>query len=356
MVFVARRLVTLVLGLALTLAVVACGSEDSTAAQYAQVTVTANTGSTPELGPQGVPTTPEGLSGVTSAQVSVTRDGAQLYFDENGNESEFGSEWMDLVGAEPVATLNLVHGYYVFTVEALGGGSTIADGRLEHTVSDDSHVRVPLVSILGDATFSDPVQVVPNQIYDLFLHVSPPGHPDYRVPTSNYNAGYWADGMGSMLSSSDLGVRMLANCEETTVHGDIYRLDEYTNPLRIERFIPLSESCPTAGGTVGVDILPPFVAIDPPASTEIVVGQAVVLTGDVNDAQTGIYQVTVYDGAVEFGGAIITESGQPDEYDTWEMTFTPDTARDYNLTVIAADGAGNETMRTITLTAVADDG
>ena len=331
----------------------ACNEEsDLYTAPEGTVAVTVGSNFNADLDTQGVPYDPEtGASGVENATLRVftgeklTPDSAtsepretELFFDAEGNLVEEGDAAPQILTASnPTATLFLPPGEYSFFVLA-----DLAVGVVDATVTDGETFLVPLISFLGDIKLSAPEEVVPNEVFDVFLEVTAANRPDLRVPASDYSVFYEVEsesGEVEVLGESDLGIRLAAECEEIRVVAfvdtAIVSLDN-DSPERVATTIPLSTTC--AGTTVGVDLVPPFVSITSPEADAPFSG-AFTLTGEVNDMQTGVDRVEVYDGPVLLGEADLDTSVTPN---TWSFDVDPDALRDYRLIVLAYDNATNE--------------
>lgn len=351
----------LVLLLALSVVLAACNSDGQSAERASRVLVGTSVGGQPGLSTQGVPTDDAGLSGVTTAVLTVFRGAEQVYFDAAGTEVEAASGVpIVLTAAESTKTLTLVHGSYSFLVVGSDdGGNDLADGVLEnYSVAGEVEVFVPLVSRIGSAVLSAPVVVVPNQIFDVYLTVRPPDRTDLRVPTSDFDAYYGHPGT-SQYASSDLGIRLAALCEPIELKADIYRPGGSELVLSTETVhIGVDFTCPTSGGTIGVDLLPPFVSMESPAGGASLPADWnlwVNLSGEVSDLESGVASVVIYEGVRFVGTAVVTPGPDELSMSTWELTevFYIDEVRPYDLTVIATDVAGNERRATFTINGVA---
>lgn len=332
------------------LGAVACTESPSSNRATARVLVSTSVGAA-AVTPSGVPTDGDGQTGVAAAELTIYRGGAQIYLDGAGVE-------VDAADAEPIlltptansVELILFHGTYDFLVAARDDQeptpNDLADGSvLGVVVHDDVNVRVPLVSLIGSAVFGAPVTVLPNQVFDVFLTVRPPNRTDLRVPTGDFTATY--DVIGSTpIGSSELGIRMTATCGTITITADVTRSGEAIPSTQANTVIGVDFLCPTSTIPVSIDLIPPFVSISSPLNgSTATIDTPVELSGPTNDDQTGVASVEIYDGVALLGTATI-EEGVPQP---WTFTFTPNTARTYNLTAIATDNAGNQSGTTVQL-------
>lgn len=346
------------------LALAACNSGDRADARFASVMIGTDMGHLAHAGDGlstlGVPTDPDtGQAGVTVAELTVFRGGNQVYFDGSGNEVPIEGESTPvlLTSAASTTVLNLLFGTYSFYVDARDDVSnSLANGSvLDVAVNASTNVTVPLVSIISTAALTGPVAVVPNEIFDVFLTVSPPGRSDLMVPTTDYSAVFSYTG-GLMQGWSDLGIRIAAECEEVVIDVNVYPEDDYTEIAATAPAltVPVSYTCPAGAGTIGVDMLPPFVEFTEPLDGAVFSNDDwVTLAGNVNDSQSGVERVDVYDGPVLIGGTTDIQPPEGDNpYSTWSLSnwWWPQDVRTYSLTVVATDNAGNESQRTITVT------
>ena len=335
----------------------ACNDDsDLYTAPEGTVAVTVGSNFKADLSTQGVPYDPEtGASVVENATLRVftgniiedgtnfDREGdgvfageeSELFFDDQGNPVNEGDATSQILSAnDPEVTLFLPPGVYSFVADA----RPLALGVISETVTDGKSYVVPLTSFIGRAELSAPEEVVPNEVFDVFLTVSPPERPDLRVPATDYGVSFNVDET-SIIGESNLSVRLAAECEAITVEARIFdKLADAGNrgDARTSIRIPLSTTC--AGTTVGVDLVPPFVSITSPEADAPFSG-AFTLTGEVNDMQTGVDRVEVYDGPVLLGEAELDTSVMPN---TWSFDVDPEGLRDYRLIVLAYDNATNE--------------
>lgn len=344
----------LFIGLLVVLALAACDSGRSAAPRSAAVTVGVDIGAAAraqELAPQGAPVDPvSGATGVTEAELKVYRGMDRVYFDADGNEvpDESGSVPVVLTAAAAQVTLHLLFGTYAFEVEARDAeGNVLAKGSLaDVNVDGPLDILVPLVSEIGSASLAGPVAVLPNQVFDVFLAVHPPGRADLIVPTTDFDASYQVTG-GSDGGHSDLGIRVVAECADVVVDASVFAPGGVDVLADAQLVVGIDYHCPPV--TVGVDLVPPYVdVLAPTPPVTLPVGSVLELSGVVKDAQSGVQRVEVYEGVVLLGEAVVTPDSDDDLYDEWSFAGTTlDVARTYELTIVATDGAGNQSQATL---------
>ncbi len=334
------------------LVLAACNETDLYTAPEGSVVVTVGSSfsADADLNAQGVPYDPEtGASGVESATLRVfegdlSEDNfglddlgdleGELFFNTEGNlVEEDDAATQTLTVSDPAVTLILPEGTYSFIASA----EPLALGLLSTAVADGNSYTIALKSFIGEVALSVPEEVVPNEIFDVFIEVSPPGRPDLRVPAPDYLVKFEASSV-SPLGESNLGVRFAAECEEVTVVADVFNTLPISGGFEqtVTQTIPLSTTC--EGTSVGVDLVPPFLSITSPGEDEPFSG-AFTLTGEVNDMQSGVDRVEVYDGPILLGEAELDTSVRPN---TWSFEIDPEALRDYRLIVLAYDNASNE--------------
>lgn len=352
--------IAIVLGALLTLA--ACDTSNNQARSTARVVVGSALGTVnpaESISTLGAPTDPSnGQTGVTEAELTVFRSGNQAFFDADGNEvAEGDSTPILLTSAASSRALTLYHGTYDFVVVARDDrapANELADGSVtDLVVDDDVTVTIPLLSFVGSAELSAPIMVLPNQYFDVFLSVQPPGRTDLRVPTGDYTASYSYTGATSTQGASNLGIRLLAVCDEIDIEAQVTRIGQAIPPTVVaNRTIPVDFACPPVDGTVGIDLIPPYVNVTSHVDGATVPQQAyLTLTGEVNDAQSGVQSVEIYDGVVLADANVTitpaTEPGQPSTWvSTWVYTYDE---RTYDLIIVATDNAGNQSQTTLQL-------
>ena len=353
-------------GVPLLLLLAACGEDAAPtirSGDTAEVRVASNlgadtAGTAEALSVQGVPVDPEtGESGVAKAVLEVydTPTGEQLFFRGGQIVSEAEGEAVTFTPEEGGVALALPPGNYSFFLSAFDDrepANELAFGLSENVEVGDAPVQVSIFlgSFLGDVTLRVPESVQPNAIFDAFLEVSPPGRPDLRVPEGDYAVVYEASEPSQILSESQLGARVAAGCDDVRIVARTRRV----GPRAKARFetnatVPVSGEACGDGSGVGADLIPPFVAITSP-SEGANVDADFTLVGDVNDQQSGVDRVEVYEGTVLLGEADI---------DTDEMRWSFDVSLEkgaYTLTAVAFDNAGNTSREEVRVTVEEGDG
>ena len=302
-------------------------------------------GASTSISAQGVPVDPEtGESGVARAvlEVSSLPTGEQLFFKDGQVVSEAEGEAVSFTPEEGGVSLALPPGTYSFFLTAFDDrepANELAFGLVENAeVGDaDAQISIDLVSFLGEVTFRVPESVQPNAVFDAFLDVSPPGRPDLRVPEGDYTVTYEALPPSQILSESQLGARVAAACDDVEIVAQYKRRGPRagggTNELRTT--VPVrGDGCGGAGADVGADLVPPFIAITSP-NEGADVNADFTLSGDVNDQQSGVEKVEVYEGTVLLGEADIDANEM-----RWSFGVSLEKG-DYLLTAVAFDKAGN---------------
>ena len=361
-----KRLTYGLLGSLLLLTLLAaCGDTETTVtAPEGTVAVNLSLGSSAnseQLETLGVPYNPDtGESGVETAELRVFRGDVsasndalddvpnEVFFDVDGNVvSEGDAVPQTLLKDDAAATLFLPPGQYTFVADA----SELAIGVLAQEVEDGGDYIIPMQSFIEIAELSGPEEIVPNEIFDLFLTASPKNRPDLIAPASDYEVEYVIDGDATILGESSLGVRLAANCSDIKVIATLM----FTLPFgesalaSAEYTIPANTAC--EGISAGVDLHPPFVTVTSPGEDESFSG-AFTLAGEVNDMQTGVAKVEVYDGPVLLGEATLDTSITPN---TWSLDISPDMTRNYRLIVLAYDNAGNESRTEVVVNEPSSD-
>ena len=319
----------------------------------------ADTAGTAEaLSVQGVPVNLEtGESGVAEVVLEVydTPTGEQLFFKDGQIVSEAEGEAVTFTPEEGSVALALPPGTYSFLLSAFDDrepANELAFGLSEVEVGDaDVQVSITLSSFLGEVSFRVPESAQPNAVFDAFLEVSAPGRPDLRVPEGDYLVGYAVSPSSQVLSESKLGARVAAACEDVEITAR-YRSNgpRSAGGLReTSTTVPVrGEACGDGSG-VGADLIPPFVAITSPGEGANVDAEFT-LVGDVNDQQSGVGSVEVYEGTVLLGEADI-------DADEMRWSFDVSLAKGaYTLTAVAFDNAGNTSREEVRVTVEEGDG
>lgn len=295
-----------------------------------------------ELTPLGAPYDPvAGTSGVTEAILRVYRAGTEVFFDATGNEVPTGGVTLDLAGG--ALTLNLPHGTYTFEVAAGDGTNALADGALTDVVIGEAvSLLVPLASFVETVTLSMPETVVPNQVIDVRLGVHPPGRGDLLVPTADFTVEYSTTAVTH--AGSSIGVRLTVECEPIDVTALVSDL-RGNQTVEAQAHLAAADVCSSYAGGVGVDLIPPHLTVDDLPSV-IMPGSTLTLTGTVNDGQTGVHSVTVFDGPVPLGNAVVDTADAPNP---WSFQWVVGSSeRSLNLIVVATDVAGSESRVSVT--------
>ena len=330
----------------------ACGDTDTTAnAPEGTVAVNLSLGvpnSLEQIRTLGVPYNPDtGESGVQDAELRVFRGdvsasndalddlSGEVFFDGDGNiVAEAEGVERQLSKGDAAATLFLPAGQYTFVADA----SELAIGVLAQEVEDGAEYLIPMQSFIEFAKLTGPGEIVANEIFDLFLEASPKDRPDLRVPASDYEVEYVVEGDATIVGQSSLGVRLAANCNDIKVIATLmFELPfDFSSLASAEYTIPANTAC--EGVSAAVDLHPPFVTVSVPEEGAAFEGPFFII-GEVNDMQSGVARVEVYDGPILLGEAELDTSTTPAQ---WGLEIDPDTLRDYTLTVLAYDNAGNE--------------
>ena len=209
----------------------------------------------------------------------------------------------------------------------------MAQGQVTQQIGQDSRVSIPLTSLIGSARFEVPKSVKGNQVFDAFLKVAPPGRPDLEIPLGDYTASYEVKEPSVQLEgASNVGVRVAAACDVVEVTATVD--NDLSDAVSASANVPVNdEACEGTGTDVGTDLVPPFVDITTPQA-DATVNKSFTLQGDVNDQQSGVDRVEVYEGTVRLGNADI---------DTDAMTWSFDVSLEdgsYKLIAVAFDEAG----------------
>ena len=336
----------------LLLLLAACGSDagpgnpDYSNQEGAEVSIFANLGRSSQVASQGVPTNPEtGETGVARAELEVYSGATRLFFKDGRIVDEAQGEAVVLTPDDSDVTLALPEGTYRFALTAFDereSANVLAKGEVEQQVGENSRVSIPLTSLIGSARFRVPESVKANEVFDAFLEVSPPNRPDLRVPLGDFTTSYEVGAPSVQLEgSSNLGVRVAAACEvvavSATVDNDLSETVSASAEIRVD-----DEACDDQTD-VGTDLVPPFIDITTPEA-DSTVNTAFTLQGDVNDQQSGVDKVEVYEGTVKLGEAELDGDAV-----TWSFDASLDNGK-YTLVAVAFDRAGNTSRAEVEVT------
>ena len=333
----------------------ACGG--NTAPNYTQegveVSIFASLGRSPSadeqaISSQGIPVDPTtGETGVDTAELEVYSGETRLFFREGRVVDKAEGERVTLTPDDSEVSLFLPEGSYRFALAAFDDqDNVLARGQVEQQVGADSRVSIPLTSLLGSASFRVPESATANEVFDAFLEVSPPNRPDLRVPLGDFTVSYEvAEPSVALEGSSNLGVRVAAACDVVEVTAKVD--NELSDEVSASASVPVNdEACEDAGGgnetSVGTDLVPPFVSIKSPEANSTL-SKDFTLQGDVNDQQSGVDKVEVYEGTVKLGEADI---------DAESMMWSFDASLEegsYTLIAVAFDQAGNTSRKEVSV-------
>ena len=242
-------------------------------------------------------------------------------------------------------SLFLPQGNYRFALSAFDDQTNVlARGQVEQQVGADSRVSIPLTSLIGSASFRVPESVTANEVFDAFLEVSPPNRPDLRVPLGDFTVSYEvAEPSVQLEGASNVGVRVAAACDVVEVTATVD--NELSEEVSASASIPVNdEACDEANETpVGTDLIPPFVSIKAPEA-DATLNTSFTLQGDVNDQQSGVDRVEVYEGTLKLGDATLNSDAM-----TWSFDASLEEGS-YTLIAVAFDQAGNSSRAEVKVT------
>ena len=299
-----------------------------------------STGEQASLSSQGVPVDPTtGKTGVDTAELEVYSGETRLFFSEGRLVDEAEGESVILTPEDSEVSLFLPQGNYRFALSAFDEqNNVLAKGQVEQQIGAESRVSVPLTSLIGSARFKVPESVTANAVFDAFLEVSPPNRPDLRVPLGDFSVSYEVKEPSVQLEgSSNVGVRVAAACDVVEVTATVD--NDLSEEVNASASVPVNdEACEGAGGgsetPVGADLVPPFVSIKTPEANSTL-NTTFTLQGDVNDQQSGVDKVEVYEGTVKLGEANIDSDSM-----MWSFDASLEEGS-YTLIAVAFDKAGN---------------
>ena len=347
----------------LLLFLAACGADDTPDLDgdtaevriFSSLSATQNDG----LSAQGVPTDPAtGQSGVTRAVLEVfdLQSDEQLFFKGGQVVSEAEGEPITLTPQDSNVALALPPGTYSFFLTGFDDrepANELAFGLAEFIEirGADQQITIPLSSYLGEISFRVPERVEANAVFDAFLEVSAPGRPDLRVPEGDYAVEYVVAEPSQKLSESQLGVRIAVACEEVQITALVRRVGARAagGASEASASVPVNSGACDNSGDIGADLVPPFISIvnlGPGAEVDA----SFTLSGDVNDQQSGVERVEVYEGTLKLGEAAVNRD---------EMNWSFDVSLEegsYTLIVVAFDKAGNTRRQEVNVTVSEGDG
>ena len=335
--------------LALLLLLTACGGAgpDFSNQEGVEVNIFAPLGRTvdaQDIETQGVPVDPEtGETGVARAELAVYSGGTQLFFNDGRVVDEGEGESVTLTPDDSNVTLFLPEGTYRFELTAFDDrDNVLAQGEVEQRVSENSRVSVPLTSLIGAARFEVPESIKGNQVFDAFLRVSPPNRPDLEVALGDFDVTYEVKEPSVQLpGASNIGVRVAAACDAVEITATLN--NDLSDTVSASASVPVvDEKCEGTGTDVGTDLVPPFIDIRTPQA-DATVNRSFTLQGDVNDQQSGVDKVEVYEGTVKLGNANIDSDAM-----TWSFDASLEDGR-YTLIAVAYDKAGNTSRAEVNL-------
>lgn len=368
-----RHRITILVAL-LTVALVACGRQDTTAGMATfQVSVPAEAlAATGVISPDGVPMDPTGESAVETVVVQVYRDGTLVRFAETDGglvaSADGTRDAFTLTRAANSVRVSLPLGAdYVFEAEGRDGlGRALAFGATSKSVGTTASaaaepLTLGITSLLAEATLTQRAvgssAVVPGQVLDLLLAVSPLEGADLRAPIGDFSVTYVVEN-ASVVAESALGVRVKAGDaavgEELTVTATVTRAAGDAHDGSVEATFTL----PFAAGAI-VDLEQPSLELDEPSVGE---DGSVALTGRVSD-NVGIAKVQVYEGpallassdALELGGdvaEVVTTPADGLNVYGFAVTLTDLPTGDVTLTVVVLDTANNQRDATVSVSVV----
>lgn len=353
-----RHRITILVAL-LTVALVACGRQDTTAGMATfQVSVPAEAlAATGVISPDGVPMDPTGESAVETVVVQVYRDGTLVRFAETDGglvaSADGTRDAFTLTRAANSVRVSLPLGAdYVFEAEGRDGlGRALAFGATSKSVGTTASaaaepLTLGITSLLAEATLTQRAvgssAVVPGQVLDLLLAVSPLAGADLRAPIGDFSVTYVVEN-ASVVAETERGVRVKAGDaavgEELTVTATVTRAAGDARDGSVEATFTL----PFAAGAI-VDLEQPSLELDEPSVGE---DGTVELTGRVSD-NVGIAKVQVYDGPA----LLASSDGEGRDVLDFTFTLTDLPTGDVTLTVVVIDTANNQRDATVSVSVV----
>lgn len=260
--------------------------------------------------PQGIPNDPvTGDLALDSVRVTVRdKNGDTVLFTEDAGTfvaAEAGADHLTL-DANGSAEVSLPSHLEPYTFESFAeaNGAPVAYHSVEQRITVSSSVTIRLKSLLGDAIVAPRYPTnyaVPGEIIDLMLVVMANGNDDYpadylQVPFGDFTVDYDTIMGGTIVSSSNRGIRVLADafCTSVEVDGTVTGLrlvgdtvSERAAPFALHQ--PLA-CTPAVDGSLAADVEAPTVTLDYNVATRRASGTA--------DDNTAIAKLEIYDGPV----------------------------------------------------------
>ena len=338
---VRRLLGPAILAVAGLLAVASCGQESKAPhgpAEAVRVGVSTSIGG--GLGSLGVPRDPEtNESGVSEATLRVFRGGQEVFFDENGHEvGEADAVPVVLTPENSTATLFLEPATYDFQLTARDEQENeLAHGAaVDRELEEGSTVFIPLTARIDSLSFSDIIVIEPDEVFEVFVYVHPPGRPDLHVPETDFLLGHGID-TGTIVAESNLGVRVAASCADVTITATA-RPTIGEEIVEDALNVAAEEYCRAVGSDIEGDLSPPIVSITSPEDGATIREPVLTLEGVVGDEESGVDRVDIYQGVEHLGDADVDENVEPHRWSFTVEGLEPGTHR---FTAVAVDNAGN---------------
>ncbi|ADV65995.1 RCC1 domain-containing protein [Deinococcus maricopensis] len=351
--------------LALTLA--AC-SQPTTAPAPSGTTALTLTAPFATLGKQALPTDPSGASTVTAIIVKVRDAHGQLvhFNGQNVYQPDGAQDTLTLTTATPTAQVLLPRGTYTF--ENVGRtnveGTFLAYGTnasVDITTTPTLKLDIHALADAAQTTFVDKLgwtSVVTQDVLDLRLKVM--NAEGTLVPTTDFDAPTYeiVDADGQPLSgvanvlpgSSKLGARVQAigttSTSELFVKASVQAWQANGPDTATKFTLSKTFRIPFAKLGLSADMHAPKVTSN--NLGDVTANQTYTLTGTATDDSGNVASVRVYDGVALIGSTDSTEFGQNGVGEitftdgTWTLPWTATYTGTPDITVIAADKAGNE--------------
>ncbi|WP_243031064.1 Ig-like domain-containing protein [Thermus altitudinis] len=284
------------------------------------------------------------------------------------NEQGILVESATLTRQNPTGSFILENGTYNFEVSVWNyqRQNEVAWGRETHTITRSTNLLLKPKTILGDAwlSFSGNGILSPGEELNLRLWVVEPGIPvgssngsfpldDYEVSyqigtcTQSNCSDFTPSTAATIEAQSKIGVRIKAGqVQQNTsvrVKAVVSGLGSNHQPTTLTRFSPPIQLLVSGSGVgVTLDFNPPWVWLSTPSPSygaSVPVGQAVTFSGSASDGETQVTYLKVYVNSSEI--PVNLTPALPASSTTFTFTFTPTTPGQYDIDIVAFDGAGN---------------